>query len=403
MKLRKYLGLVGALGIIFSFTSQAQAGLFDWIENFNREKEREKDVARQLRFYSVENCKKYFEKGDLEQARYFCPTAATQNRDLIYYAAVVEYLYNTEPEIAIITLKKAEKYFLERLEANKENEQARIEDEKKLAYVYLWLGDEFRWLEKKKGDRAIEMKEKWGEFPSILAKDYYKKALALAEKLGDKGDSYVIARAGGMLGELYSDWVMFNPGLIKKTEEVLEKALKAIDEVKPSLLVSKGDILRTKITIYDAISHLYLSKLKFKEIDEKEFEKAKEYLLKAIDIAKVHDQENLPTLKHNLAVCHWAIKEYDMYEKYTKEAIELEKKKGRKADKLLLADWYIELADFYLEKKNDKKSAKESLIQAVELYETLRDEFKNDKIKWIKYDREAKRVLKRINEIGATQ
>jgi tetratricopeptide (TPR) repeat protein len=403
MKLRRYLGLVGALGILFSFTSQAQAGLFDWIENFNREKEREKDVARQLRFYSVENCKKYFEKGDLERAWTYCPSAARINRDLIYYAAVVEYLYNTNPEVAIITLKEAEKYFLERLEANKENGQARIEDEKKLAYVYLWLGDEFRWLEEKKGDKAIEMKEKWGEFPLFLAKDYYKKALALTEKLGDKGDSYVIARAGGMLGAIYSDWAMFNPGLIKKTEEALEKALKAIDEVKPSLLVSKGNIQQTKIIIYDAISRLYLSKLKFKEIDEKEFEKAKEYLLKAIDIAKVHNREDLSTLKHNLAVCHWAIKEYDMYEKYAKEAMELEKKKGVKADKIKLAKWYIELADFYLEKKNDKKSAKESLISAVELYETLRDEFKNDKIKWFKYDTEAKRLLKKINEIGSTQ
>jgi len=62
MMRKKSASLIGVLGALFILSSSAEAGWLDklneWLDSFNREND-----ARQSRFYSAENCKKYFEKG----------------------------------------------------------------------------------------------------------------------------------------------------------------------------------------------------------------------------------------------------------------------------------------------------------------------------------------------------
>jgi hypothetical protein len=149
MKLRKYASLLGTLGALFVFSSPGEAGLLDkfndWIDSINQQK----NSSRQSRFYNVENCIKYYEKGDLKQASFYCGSAAQINKETIYYAAAVEYKYGNK-EFAFNSLKEAEKYLLEKLQKEQGDEQEKIRDKKRLAKVYLWLGElynEFCWQE----------------------------------------------------------------------------------------------------------------------------------------------------------------------------------------------------------------------------------------------------------------
>ena len=177
MMRKKSASLIGVLWALFILSSSAEAGWLDklneWLDSFNREND-----ARQLRFYAAENCKKYFEKGELERAKPFCVTAVEENRDLIYYAAVTEYKYGNENR-ARGYLEKAEKYLLERLELGRGDEQSRIEDKKRLANVYLWLGEIYKKVyEKQRGDFAAA----FGREAMEAAEGYCKKAMALTEE-----------------------------------------------------------------------------------------------------------------------------------------------------------------------------------------------------------------------------
>jgi tetratricopeptide (TPR) repeat protein len=296
-------------------------------------------------------------------------------------------------------LEEAKKYLLERLEIEKGNAHAEIEIKKRLANVHLWLGEIYREIYKKlREDYTTTLDRDARE----IAEGYYKKAIALTEELGDKGESYVIARAGCMLGSLYLDKARYSYNWVKEAEAVLNKALSAIEKAQPSVLFSKDEIQWTKGEIYNLLGFVQTYKLRFQKADEQDYKKGEEYFLKSMDIIKKVNLDDLPSLKHNLAVLYFVGKEYDKYAKYTEEAIELEKKKGPKSDKKKLAEWYEELGEAYLEQLQDKKRAKECFISAIEFYESLMGlmKAKGDEFQRIEYERKRDRLLKEISKIN---
>jgi hypothetical protein len=402
MKKKWHASLIGALGALFIFSGSGEAGLLDklseWAESINP-----KFDSRQLRFYADENCKKYFEKGDLERAKLFCITAAKQNRSLLYYAAVTEYKdwwYNKHrgksSAWAREYLKEAEKYLLERLKIEGSDPQAEIEIKKRLANVYLWLGETYYDIYERLQDNYTS--SAYLDARNI-AVEYFKKALSLTEELGDKGDSYVIAWAGRRLGAIYLDDARFGYSLVEKAEAILNKALSAIEKAQPSVIVSKDEIQWAKEDIYNLLGIVQSWKLSYNKANEQDYKKGEEYFLKVIDMSKKSSPDDLPVLNYNLAVLHLAAKNYDKYVEYAKKAIELEGKKGPKSNKKKLAEWHGELAEVYLKHLNDKQRAKQHYIFAVELYESLmqaeREEFKR-----IDYERKRNMLLEEINKIN---
>jgi tetratricopeptide (TPR) repeat protein len=400
---KRYVSLIGALGALFIFSGGAEAGLLDrlrdWAESANT-----KHDSRQLRFYADENCIKLFERGKLDRAREFCTAAARQNRALLYYAAVTEYRYwrynkhwGVSSASAREYLSEAKKYLLERLEIEKGNPQAEIEIKKRLANVHLWLGEIYGEIYQNLGKNYTLERE-----AREIAEEYYKRAIALTEELGDNGDSYVIARAGCMLGAIYKDKAQYSYKWVMEAEAVLNKALSAIEKTQPSALFSKDSIQWTKGEIYNLLGIVQIKKINYQKADELDFKKGVEYFEKAIDIMKRVNFEGLPILKYNLARLYLAKKEYDKYVKYIEKAIELEKRKGPKSDKNDLAEWYEELGEVYLEQLKDKKRAKECFISAIELYESLMGEMKakGDELQRIEYERKRDALFEKIKKIN---
>jgi tetratricopeptide (TPR) repeat protein len=352
-----------------------------------------------LNYNATANCKKYFEEGKIDRAKIFCTTAAKTNRDVIYYAAVAEYKYGTD-RWAYSYLKEAEKYLLEKLETD--DEQAKIEDKKKLAVVYLWLGEiNKRTYDRQQGDMA----ENFGVEARDAAIDYFKKAIALTEELGDKGDIYIIARSGYMLGDIYRGCAVVSYSLLEEAEKYLDKALSVIEKVKPSLLFSKKDIQWTEMGVYYSKGIVQARKHAFKKATEESDKKGEAYLLKAVEIGKRIAPDDLPILKHNLAVIYYAMKDYDKYAKHTEEAIELEKKKGIKMNKEMLAEWYEELADTYAKYMNNKKRAIDCLDSAVQLYYDLAKLMgeRGNEIKRLEYERKQRGLRGKIKKLYEEQ
>jgi tetratricopeptide (TPR) repeat protein len=395
MMRKRYASLIGALGALFVFTSSAEAGLLDklneWAESINP-----KFDSRQLRFHADENCKKYFEKGDLERARLFCLTA--QNKDLLYYKAVTEYKYGNR-NMARNFLEEAKKYLLERLELAKGNPEAELEIKKKLANVHLWLGEIYKEIyENLRKDYTTTLDQEARK----IAEEYFKRAIALTEELGDKGDSYVIARAGCMLGSIYIDKARYSYKWVIETEAILNKALSAIEKAQPSKYFSKTEIQWTKGEIYNILGIAQTYKIAYEKADEQDFTKGVEYFEKAIELKKKVSFDSLPVLKHNLARLYLEKKEYDKFVKYMEEAIELEKRKGPKSNKEDLAEWYEKLGDVYLEKLNDKKRAKEYFVFAIETYESLINlmKEKRDELQRIEYERKRDKLYEKVRKIN---
>jgi tetratricopeptide (TPR) repeat protein len=385
MRLRKYVSLIGALGVLFVLSSPVEAGwldkLNDWIDNINKPK----NFSRQYRFYSVENCIKYYEKGDFKQALSYCGSAAEINKETIYYAAELEYKYGNK-ELAFNYLKGAEKYLLERLEAGKGDEQEKIRDKKRLANVCFWLGEIYNKLYQQEGEKIFNFDvDKYQELKKTMI-EYYKKALSLGEESDEK---IVVAKAGAELGSFYLRWVVYNYSLLNNATEVLEKALKAIEEVKETQDFTKKDIQETKGWIYNLVGVIYYRK--------KDYKNAEEYYLKALALAEKLNSVQTQVYKHDLAILYKDMKDYDKYEKYLKEAIEDGWRRG-KGDLEKMAEWSEELGEFYLEHKNDKKRAKEYFISAIELYEDLMRRTKN-KFKWREYDRQRNELFKKIKKL----
>ena len=417
MKLRRYLVLAGALSILLTNPAPGGAG---WLDNLT---EKFNDWMEDLEIKRVRDhkrtdqrlCKKYFESGDLKQASHYCFLAKSYNEEFIYHAAVANYIHGVEREndprtkkinldYAVPLLKTAEKYLLEKLEAGGGDEQSKIENKKRLANVYLLLGcAHMKYYREQEDDYAAD----FGKEAFKKAKEYFDKAIALTEELGDNGDSYVIVKAGIELSSVYLERAPYAYKWVLEAEAVLGKALEASERMKPSALFPEKEIQIMRERVYNLRGMLASKKLEYKKDVEQEFEKGKEFYLKAIEIAKKTRQiQDLPTLMHNLAILYYVKGEYDEYEKLTKEAIEQAKKiakmggSGGITNKEKMAEWYEELADFYLNKKDNKELAKECLKAALEAYSDLRLEFKyKDALKLAEYDRKIGAVSAKIKRI----
>jgi tetratricopeptide (TPR) repeat protein len=412
MKLRRYLVLAGILSIL-NLTNPVcgQAGWLDdladkfndWMEDFKHK--------RDIRYTYPQFCKKYFESGDLNQAYNYCLLAKDYDKDFIYQAAVVQYLYRVEKETdaktksrniknAIISLQEAEKYLLEKLESGGGDEQSKIETKKKLANVYLWLScayaDYYREIED--DDTA-----NWGREALKTAREYFDKAIALT----DEAEGYIIVIAGIKLSWIYLENASSAYKWLLEAEAVLGKTLEASEKMKRATLFPKKEIESAKMQVYNLRGGLASKRIEYKKDVEQEFEKGKEFYLKAIEIAKKIDQiQDLPTLIHNLAILHKVKGEYDEYEKLAKEAIEQARKiaklggPGGIMNKERMARWYEKLADFYLKQRDDKERAKECLKAALKAYSDLRLEFKyKDALKFAEYDRKTGKVSAEIRRI----
>jgi tetratricopeptide (TPR) repeat protein len=218
--------------------------------------------------------------------------------------------------------------------------------------------------------------------------EYYKKALSLGEEVDEK---FVVAKAGTELGSDYLGRVIYNYSLINNATEVLEKASKAIEEAKETPEFPKQDIQETKGRIYNLVGMLYYRK--------KDYKNSEEYYLKAIALGEKLNSVQTQVYKYNLAVLYKDMKDYDKFEKYLKEAIE-DGWRRKKGDLEKMAEWSKELAEFYLEHKNDKKRAKEYFITAIELYEDLMRTTK-DSLKRGKYDSKRHELFEEINKIDS--
>jgi tetratricopeptide (TPR) repeat protein len=403
MMRKRYASLIGALGALLILSGSAEAGWWDrlnnWLDDLNRRHD-PREFQRQLNYNATANCIKYFERGEIDRAKLYCIVAANKNEEALFYAAVAEYKYKYGNKgLAYRYLKGAEKYLLEKIE--KDDEQTKIEDKKKLAVVYLWLGEiNKETYEKQKGDLA----ENFGKEAYETAIDYFKKALSLTEELREKGDSYIITRAGMMLASLYIDKSRYSYSLVEEAEKNLKKALSALEKAKPSPLFSKKEIQWTEMDIYNLLGIVQMEKIAFKKATEEDERKGIEYLTKAIDMAKRISPDDLASLKHNLGVLYFAMKDYDKYAKYTEEAIEFEKKKEPKMDLRKLAEWYEELADIYVEHLNNKKRAIECYDAAALIYHNLAkaEEMKggrSDEIKRIEYERKERKLRNKIKKL----
>jgi tetratricopeptide (TPR) repeat protein len=410
MKLRKYLVLAGTLSILFSSNpAVVKAGWLDdlaekfndWMENFKRN----------TRYTYPQLCKKHFESGDLNLAYTYCTIAQSYDKDFIYQAAVVQYIHEVEKETdaerksrniknTIDLLQEAEKYLLKKLEDEKGDEQSKNETKKKLANVYLLLSCVYAEYYREKED---DPKANWGRDALKTAREYFDKAIALT----DEAESYMIVNAGIKLSSIYLENAAYAYKWVLEAEAVLGKALEASEKMKPSALFPKKEIENAKMEVYNLRGGLALRRIEYKKDVEQEFERGKEFYLKAMEIAKKIDRpQDLPTLMHNLAVLYKVKGEYDEYEKLAKEAIEQAKKiakmggMGGITNKERMAKWYEELADFYLNKKDNKELAKECLKAALEAYSDLRIEFKyKDALKFVEYDRKIGAVSAEIRRI----
>lgn len=367
MRLRRFASLVGALGALFVFSSSAEASLLnkfsDWLDSMNKKK----DFSRQHRFYSVENCIKYYERGNFKEAYFYCRSAAEINRNTLYYAAALEYRLGSK-DLAFNLLKATERFLLEKLEAGKGDERERIRDKRRLANVYLWLGETYNELQAQEVQKTLRVDhDKLQEYRKKTV-EYLKKAMDLGEEVDKK---IVVAKAGMNLGSYYLEFVWFNYNLINNAAEVLEKALKAIEEVKPGEIkeeaketpeFSKKEFQEIKGRIYNLWGVVHYWK--------KDYKTAEEYYLKALEIGEKINSVQTQAYKYNLAVIYKEMGDYDRYEEYLKGAIE-DGWKRKKGDIEKMARWSRELGEFYLKHKNDKKRAKEWFISAIELYDQL--------------------------------
>jgi tetratricopeptide (TPR) repeat protein len=371
MKLRKYLVLAGALSILFSSNPVVKAGWLDdladkfddWMEDFKRK--------RDIRYTYPQLCKKHFEGGDLNLAYTYCTIAQDYDKDFIYQAAVVQYIHEVEKETdaerksknvknAIDLLQGAEKYLLKKLEDGKGNEQSKIETKKKLANVYLLLSCAYaEYYREIEDDDAAN----WGRDALETARKYFDKAIALT----DEAEGYIIVIAGIKLSSIYLENASYAYKWLLEAEAVLGKTLEVSEKMKPTALFPKKEIENAKMRVYNLRGWLASRRIEYKKDVDQEFERGKEFYLKAIEIAKKIDRiQDLPILMHNLALLYKVKGEYDEYEKLTKEAIKRARKiarlggPGGRQNRENMRKWAKELADFYSE-RGEKERAKEFL------------------------------------------
>ena len=366
--------ILGALSALLVLTGTASAGLLDKLNEWKDSVNQKKDTDRQFRFYAVENCIKYYEKGDFWRARSYCGQAAKIKKELIYYAAVIYYKHK-DVISALDFLQQAEQYLLEKLKQTEGEEKQKIKEQ--LTNVYLMFGETYE-----------ELFYKQDEKPDLVKKsvEYYRKALSLAEEIDNK---IVIALAGRGLGNIYFEWSFFYYTWLSKAEEVAEKALKAIEEAKETHEFKKGDIQYAKVRIYNLLGLINHRKGDYK--------KAEEYYSKALSLAKKEYPELSTIYEYNLANLYESMKDYDKSIEYFRRAIENEKKKGKKAEIEDLAEWHERLARIYLDHKNDKEQAKEQFISALEYYEDLIKQV--DEYKRMKLENKIKKLWEEIRKL----
>jgi len=185
---------------------------------------------------------------------------------------------------------------------------------------------------------------------------YYSRSLKLARDLGNKS-----AQAS----------VLNNIALIYRYKGELDKALGYFEE---SLRLQTDE--KEKATTYNNIALIYE--------DKGNYQKAVEYFQKAIEIGERYgDYHRVSQRKLNLGDTYRRMRDYEKAEKYILEGLKGVKKVG---DKYLEAVGYKYLGWLYTD-KGDKKTAKDYLTRAYNLYKSIGAE------------RDAKEVLSDIREL----
>jgi Tfp pilus assembly protein PilF len=180
--------------------------------------------------------------------------------------------------------------------------------------------------------------EKMGYLDDALF--YYNRSLSLARDLGNKS---------------MQASVLNNIGAIYYYKGELDKALGYYEE---SLRLKTDE--KEKATTYNNIANIY---------DKKgDYQKAVEYLQKAIEIGERYgDYHGASMWKLNLGDTYRKMKDYGKAEKYILEGLEGVRKVG---DKYWEAAGYKYLGWLYID-KGDKKTAKDYLTRAYNLYKSI--------------------------------
>jgi tetratricopeptide (TPR) repeat protein len=338
MKLHKYVGLISTL--MFLASQSVMAGWLDDLKDGLRKNNKNSDYAT--------NCLRYYKKRDFILAGFPCLQASYMDENFYYYVAMINYFTasNSNVELTFNSLKKAKQV----LEAKQD-----VESKQKLARVYYAIGTLYdQYADKVVG---VSTKNYYTE-----AMKYYEKALALAEETNEKN---IQAFAAKRLGAKYLKFLVLD-----KAEMYLQKALKAIEEAKETEEFPKKWIESDKARLYS-----YLAVLEYRKNNNKG---AEEHFMKALEIIRKCCYEEFAEYQQEFGYLLFEMGDYDKAEKYIKEAIERVERQIKeksisyrnKEQVEELAKWYEMLAEVYI-KKNDIARAKESLLEANELYRGL--------------------------------
>jgi tetratricopeptide (TPR) repeat protein len=356
----KKLSLISSLisGLLLLSSQPVMAG---WLDSLKRGG---KPVSTQeIELEPERYCIEFYQQGKFTKALLACSIAAKKDKSFYYYTAMMEYWGGlSNLELLITNLKEARQFLETKQDA---------ESKQKLARVYFALATLYEkydtrevWVVSDKLWFAIEKDKDYRD----VARKYYEKALSLAEETNEKNiQAFALAR----LGAYYVD-----KSDLEKAEMYLQKAVKAWEETKETVEISKDRIEREKIELYHN-----LGKLAYKR---KNYTEAEENFKKVLDIVRKCCTEELPGYWNWYGVWLYRMGKYDEAEEYIKKAIktverELKKLQERSyqepkykiTDRLKnLAIWHENLAEIYI-KKNNIAQAKESLLEANRKYKQI--------------------------------
>ena len=351
MKKLKYVSLIS--GLLLLSIQPVMAGWLDSLQRWG------KPVSTQeIELEPEKYCIEFYQQGKFTRALFACSIATKKDKSFYYYKAMTEYWGGlSNLELTIADLKEA-KQFLE----TKQD----VENKQKLSKVYFALATLY-------DIHAQELRMVSGKDYRAIAKEYYEKALSLAEETNEKNiQAFALAR----LGAYYVD-----KSDLEKAEMYLQRAVKAWEETKETVEISKDRIEREKIELYSKLGELAYKR--------KNYAEAEENFKKVLDIVRKCCTEELAGYWNWYGVWLYRMGKYDEAEEYIKKAIktverELKKlqERGYREPKYKITDrlkklaiWYENLAEIYI-KKNNIAQAKESLLEANRKYKQLESELR---------------------------
>jgi tetratricopeptide (TPR) repeat protein len=264
-------------------------------------------------------CKSFYKAGDYRRAIEVGKVAVRKypNNVNAYYCLGVSYYAIGEFKLALEHMKKAESL---------------TSDKEKLMYIYNQIGLIY-W--------------RMGYLDDALL--YYSRSLSLARDLGNRRVQAI---------------VLNNIALIYDNKDELDKALEYYEE---SLKLQTDE--KEKATTYNNVALIY---------DKKgDYQKAVEYFQKAIETDEKYGYyHGASIMKLNLGNTYRKMKDYEKAGKYILEGLDGVKKVG---DKYGEASGYYFLGLLYIDKGN-KKTAKDYLTRAYNLYKSIGAEGKAEEV-----------------------